>query len=47
MEIINIARGCGVPIVAVGSDAHRPDDVAFDFETASQIAYELIPYCDE
>mgnify|MGYP001224242606 CR=1 FL=1 len=47
MEIINLARKIGVRIAAIGSDAHSPEDVAFDFENAAAIAYELFPYCDE
>lgn len=47
MEIVNMARKAGVQIVAIGSDAHRPDDLAFDFELAASLAYELFPYCGE
>jgi len=47
MEIVNMARSAGVPLVAMGSDAHHPDQLALDFDTASIIAYELIPYVDE
>ncbi len=47
MEIINLARSFGVQISGIGSDAHHPDEVAYDFDTAAAIAYELFPYCDE
>jgi len=47
MEIINMARSAGVRIAALGSDAHRPSEVGFDFETAKTIAYELFPYVSE
>jgi len=47
MEIVNLARQAGVHIAAIGSDAHSPDEVGFDFEAAAGIAYELFPYCDE
>jgi len=47
MEIINEARAHGVRLVALGSDAHRPDQLALDFDTASSVAYELMPYVDE
>jgi len=47
MEIVNLARNLGVNINAIGSDAHKPEEVAYDFETATAIAYELFPYCDE
>lgn len=43
MALINDARRAGVKIVALGSDAHAPDQLALDFEAASQIAYELLP----
>lgn len=47
MEIVNLAREMGVPILTLGSDAHRPEDMALDFETAVNVAYELTPYVDE
>ncbi len=47
MEIINEARAHGVRLLALGSDAHRPDQIALDFDTASSVAYELMPYVDE
>jgi histidinol-phosphatase (PHP family) len=47
MDIINRARRAGVEIVALGSDAHRPEDVGYDFDFAATIAYELFPYVDE
>jgi histidinol-phosphatase (PHP family) len=47
MEIVNMARVAGVRLIALGSDAHRPDDLALDFEAASAVAYELLPYVDE
>lgn len=47
MEIVNLARSLNVNISGIGSDAHTPNEVAYDFETATAIAYELFPYCDE
>lgn len=47
MDIINSARSAGVLLVSLGSDAHRPDDIGYDFEAASSVAYELFPYVDE
>jgi len=47
MEIVNLARSMGVRIAAIGSDAHKPEDVGGNLESAAQIAYELFPYCDE
>lgn len=43
MEIINEARRAGVQIRTLGSDAHQPDQLGLDFETASQVVYELLP----
>ncbi|RKX32644.1 MAG: hypothetical protein DRP46_00740 [Candidatus Zixiibacteriota bacterium] len=47
MEIVNSARKAGVRIASIGSDAHRPSEVAYDFEVAKMIAYDLFPYCNE
>jgi histidinol-phosphatase (PHP family) len=47
MEIVNMARGAGTRLMALGSDAHRPDQLALDFDAATAVAYELIPYVDE
>jgi len=47
MAIINAARSAGVHIIAVGSDAHRPEEIACDFEGAIGVAYELLPYRGE
>lgn len=47
MEIVNMARAAGVRLVTLGSDAHRPADLAIDFEAAAATAYELFPYVDE
>lgn len=47
MEIINMARASGVTLLALGSDAHKPAQMALDFDTASGVAYELVPYVDE
>jgi len=47
MDIINMARSIGARIVAIGSDAHKPEEVGYDFDTALAIAYDLFPYVDE
>jgi len=47
MEIVNAAREAGVRLVALGSDAHRPDQIALDFDAAAAVAHELFPYVDE
>jgi histidinol-phosphatase (PHP family) len=43
MDILNDARKAGVEVSALGSDAHEPDQVALDFEVATQIVHELLP----
>lgn len=35
MSIINAAKKAGVKVVKIGSDAHRPEDVGYDFEIAN------------
>jgi histidinol-phosphatase (PHP family) len=47
MDIVNMARKTGVRIMALGSDAHRPDEIGYDLEAAASIAPELFPYTDE
>jgi histidinol-phosphatase (PHP family) len=47
MDIVNMARAAGVRLIALGSDAHHPDQLALDFDAASAVAYELVPYVDE
>ena len=40
MALLNIARKAGVRIRYIGSDAHSPDQLALDFESAELIVYE-------
>lgn len=47
MEIVNQARSAGARLISLGSDAHRPDDLALDFDVATAVAYELVPYVEE
>ena len=47
MDIVNMARAAGTPLIALGSDAHRPDQLALDFDAATAVAYDLVPYVDE
>jgi histidinol-phosphatase (PHP family) len=47
MDIVNMARAAGTRLMALGSDAHRPADLALDFDAAAAVAYELVPYVDE
>jgi histidinol-phosphatase (PHP family) len=42
-EILNTARRAGVTVATLGSDAHHPDQLAIDFETATQVVHELLP----
>jgi histidinol-phosphatase (PHP family) len=47
MDIVNMARRAGTRLTALGSDAHNPGDLALDFDAATAVAYELVPYVDE
>ncbi|UCD93457.1 MAG: histidinol-phosphatase [Candidatus Zixiibacteriota bacterium] len=47
MDIVNMGRKAGVGITTIGSDAHRPEHLAYDFDTAALIAHELFPYISE
>ena len=46
-SIINAARRAGVEIHRIGSDAHAPDQVGFDFEAASALAPPFLAGCDD
>lgn len=45
--IVNEARRAGVNVTKLGSDAHKPVDVGFDFEAASALAPPFIIGCDD
>ncbi len=47
MPIINMARSMGVAVRAIGSDAHKPEQVGQNLDMAAAVAYELFPYTDE
>ncbi len=47
MEIINAAKKAGVEVVRLGSDAHRPQEVGFDFEAATALVPSAIAGCDD
>lgn len=47
MEIVNLARSMGVSVTAIGSDAHKPDDVGDNLDSAAMISYDIFPYTDE
>ncbi len=42
MDIVNRARKAGVPLRYVGSDAHTPEDVGFDFEAVEAVVPPFI-----
>lgn len=47
MSIVNLARTFGVQVRAIGSDAHKPEQVGEELEGAAMVAHELFPYTDE
>ncbi|MDH4156434.1 MAG: histidinol-phosphatase HisJ family protein [candidate division Zixibacteria bacterium] len=47
MEMINAAKKAGVEVVRLGSDAHRPEEVGFDFEAATALVPSAITGCDD
>jgi histidinol-phosphatase (PHP family) len=47
MEIVNAARRAGVQVVRLGSDAHRPDQVGYDFEGAVALVPSAISGCED
>jgi histidinol-phosphatase (PHP family) len=47
MDIVNIGRKKGARIAALGSDSHQLNNLAFEFEIAAGLAYELFPYRGE
>ncbi|UCD63945.1 MAG: histidinol-phosphatase [Candidatus Zixiibacteriota bacterium] len=46
IEVINAAKKAGVDVSRLGSDAHRPEQVGFDFEAALALATNSIRSCD-
>jgi histidinol-phosphatase (PHP family) len=47
MEIVNAAKKAGVEVRHLGSDAHRPEEVGFDFEAATALVPSAITGCDD
>ena len=47
MEMLNAARRAGVDVLFLGSDAHAPEQVGFDFETAAHLVPHAIGGCDD
>jgi histidinol-phosphatase (PHP family) len=46
MDILNAARRAGVEITYLGSDAHRPEQVGFDFDAAAALVPQAIGSCE-
>lgn len=47
MAVINAARKAGIRLPFLGSDAHRPEDVGYDFEAAAALADNMIVQCGD
>lgn len=47
MAVINVARKSGIRLPFLGSDAHRPEDVGYDFEAAAALADDMIVQCGD
>ena len=47
IALINAARRAGVDVHFLGSDAHRPEDIGYDFDVASALASQTAAGCDE
>lgn len=46
-EIVHRARRAGVAVAHLGSDAHKPDQVGFDFEVAAALVPNVVGGCDD
>ena len=47
MEMINGAKREGVDVLFLGSDAHAPEQVGYDFEVAAHLVPHAIGGCDD
>ncbi|MFQ5453278.1 MAG: histidinol-phosphatase HisJ family protein [Candidatus Zixiibacteriota bacterium] len=47
IEIINAAKKAGIIIEYLGSDAHHPEQVGYDFEAAIPLVPDTIRSCDD
>lgn len=47
LEILNLARKAGVEVKAIGSDAHKIEDLGANLIDAAMFAWELFPSIDE
>ncbi len=45
MEIINLAKKAGVSVQVLGSDAHKPEQVGYDFEMATSLIPDTVQGC--
>ncbi|UCC45492.1 MAG: histidinol-phosphatase HisJ family protein [Candidatus Zixiibacteriota bacterium] len=46
MKVVNAARKAGVNIGYIGSDAHQPEDVGFDFDAAAALIPRPVGKCE-
>jgi histidinol-phosphatase (PHP family) len=47
VDVVNAAKKAGVAVTYLGSDAHRPEQVAFEFEAASSLVPSAISVCED
>ena len=47
VEVVNAAKKAGVAVTYLGSDAHKPEQVGFEFEAASSLVPSSITVCED
>jgi histidinol-phosphatase (PHP family) len=47
VEIVNLARKAGVDVIHLGSDAHLPEQVGFDFDAAAVLVPDTNRGCED
>jgi len=47
VKLLNLARRAGVSIRYLGSDAHCPEDVGYDFDAAASLISEHVELCED
>ncbi|MFZ1685591.1 MAG: histidinol-phosphatase [Candidatus Zixiibacteriota bacterium] len=47
VETVNLAKRAGVDVLFLGSDAHAPEQVGYDFETASSLVPSSVTGCED
>lgn len=47
VKLVNLARRAGVDIRYLGSDAHTPHDVGYDFDTAASLVPDQTEVCED